>query len=122
MPYEFTQEDYSKFSQDIINAGGDQATLTSVLADMSGTVVDAIAKASVDTQKLNDITAENERLKSANMELFLRVGAKDSEKLAGTNKGQANDETPAEDDGRTPTQSYMERFFASLDNNKSEKE
>lgn len=122
MPYEFTQEDYSKFSQDIINAGGDQATLTSLLADMSGTVVDAIAKATVDSKKLEDISAENDRLKSANMELFLRVGAKDSEKLAGTTKGQAQDETTEDDDGRTPTQSYMERFFASLDINKSEKE
>lgn len=111
MPYEFTQEDFSKFSTDIIGAGGDQATLTSLLADMSGTYTDAIAKAIADGKRLEDVTAENERLKEANMALFLRVGEKDSEKLPQNNQ-QPQHET---DDGKTATQSYMEQYFTSLD-------
>lgn len=112
MPYEFTQEDFSKFSTDILNAGGDQATLTSVLADMSGTVTDSIAKAVADGKRLEDITQENERLKKANMELFLRVGAENTENLA---KNQQQDTQEDVNDGKNPVDRYMDKYFASLD-------
>lgn len=111
MPYEFTQEAFSKFSTDVLNAGGDQATLTSVLADMSGTITDSIALSVANGKKLDDVMAENERLKKANMELFLRVGAQNSEELS---KGQ-NTDTQEEDDGINPVERYMNNYFASLD-------
>ena len=79
MPYSFTVEDFNKFSQDIIAAGGDQASLTSLLADMGGTFTEAVAKDMATGEKLTTVTAENERLKTANMDLFLRVGTKVAE-------------------------------------------
>lgn len=79
MPYAFTVEDFNKFSQDIIQAGGDQASLTSLLADMGGTFTEAVAKDIATGETLTTVKAENERLKTANMDLFLRVGSKVAE-------------------------------------------
>lgn len=111
MPYEFTPEDFSKFSEDIIKAGGDQATLTSLLADMQGTYTDAIAKSMADTRTLETTTAENERLKAANYQLFLRVGEKDTEKIPG-HQPQHNEEKPLD------TSDYMQSYFNKLDGGK----
>lgn len=104
MPYSFTQEDYNKFSEDIIAAGGDQATLTTLLADMGGTVTDAIAKDIADTEKVTSVTAENERLKKANMDLFLRVGSP-----VQTGQPEPEPEKPI------TTAEYMKKYFDSLE-------
>lgn len=106
MPYSFTAEDFNKFSEDIINAGGDQATLTTLLADMNGTIVDAIAKDVASTEQVNTVTAENERLKKANMDLFLRVGY--------NSQPQQENNQSFEDDEIT-TSEYMKKYFNSLD-------
>lgn len=107
MPYVFTSEDFNKFSDDIIKAGGDQATLTTLLADMGTTVTEAIAKAVTDAEQVATVTAENERLKKANMDLFLRVG---SQATTPTNDNQ-------HEDGEEPmdTSTYMRQYFNALD-------
>lgn len=103
MPFEFTPESYRDFSEQIINAGGDQATLTSVLADMQGTFTDQIALATKQAADVEAITAENERLKTSNMELFLRVGA---------NQQQNNQQSQQQETETTmDTKSYMENYF-----------
>ena len=40
--YEFTQDSFRQFSEDIIAAGGDQATLTTILSQMQDVIVDNI--------------------------------------------------------------------------------
>lgn len=78
MPYEFTAEDWSKFTNDIISANGDQATLTTILADMGDTIVTSRTALDESRNAETRIKEENERLKSANMQLFLRVGEQDT--------------------------------------------
>ena len=101
MPYAFTPEDFSKFSDDVIKAEGDQATLTSLLADMQGTITDAIAKDVAATEKLETTEKENERLRKANMDLFLRVG-----------KSVNPEETkPKPEEKPKDTAAYMREYF-----------
>lgn len=74
MPYAFNQESYRQFQEDILAAGGDQATLTSVLADMQNTMVESMALVETTRAENETILNENTRLKDANMKLFLQVG------------------------------------------------
>lgn len=104
MPYEFTPEGFNQFSEDVLKAEGDQATLTTLLADMQGTITEAIAKDRVNQQTVDTVTAENTRLRAANMTLFLRVGAdaRDGDK-----------EQPNEQEEEKPmdTADYMREYF-----------
>lgn len=104
MPYEFTAEDFNKFSEDILKAEGDQATITTILADMNTTVTDAIARDIQSKTAVETVTAENDRLKKANMELFLRVG---------TPVQQVPDKKESEEP--QGTKAYMASYFAKLD-------
>ena len=74
MPYAFTPDDYSRFQEDIIQAGGDQASLTTILSDFQGTFLESKAVVDSTQADMERLTAENQRLKDANMTLFLRVG------------------------------------------------
>lgn len=107
MPYEFTAEEFNRFSEEIIKAGGDQATVTTLLADMNGTITEAIARDVASSEKVTTVTAENERLKKANMDLFLRVGAQAAG--GGEPDKQTTPETPPS------TKTYMETYFSRLD-------
>lgn len=113
MPYEFTSDGYSKFSEDILKAEGDQATLTSLLADMQATVTEAIAKQTVDSERVQTVESENDRLRRANMDLFLRVGEQ-ARQQTGEKPRESEDSPPVD------TKSYMRQYFESL--NKKEKE
>lgn len=105
MAYDFTQEGFRKFSEDLIAAKGDQATVTSLLADMQDTFNDNIG-ALANTNKTNeDLTAENKRLKDANMELFLRIGTQREE----INSQRHEEEKPMS------TKDYMSKYFESLE-------
>lgn len=75
MAYEFTQDSFRQFSEEVISAGGDQATLTTLLSQMQDVIIDNIGKMEQLTQNNESVTKENERLKSANMDLFLRIGS-----------------------------------------------
>lgn len=75
MAYEFTQDSFREFSEAVISAGGDQATLTTLLSQMQDVIIDNIGKMEQLTQNNENVTKENERLKSANMDLFLRIGS-----------------------------------------------
>lgn len=110
MPYNFTAEDFNKFSEDILKAEGDQATLTSLLADMNGTITDAIAKDVANTEKVDTVTAENKRLRDANMQLFLRVGQVVDKQDKETSK--EDDEKPHGIDD------YMQSYFEKIDKEK----
>lgn len=92
MPYDFTADSFKKFQEDVIKAEGDQATLTTLLADMQGTFVEAIAKDATMTDKVSVVTAENERLRNANMELFLRVGQKAADDAGVSGRNQEPEE------------------------------
>lgn len=72
--YVFTQDSFRQFSEDIIAAGGDQATLTTILSQMQDVIVDNIGVLQKTQQTADSVAKENERLKSANMDLFLRIG------------------------------------------------
>ena len=73
MAYEFTQDSFRQFSEEVISAGGDQATLTTLLSQMQDVIIDNIGKMEQLTQNNENVTKENGRLKSANMDLFLRM-------------------------------------------------
>lgn len=105
MPYQFTPEEFNRFSEEVLNAGGDQATLTTLLADMGSTVTEAIASGISATERVNTVTAENERLRNANMELFLRVG----------NQNTAVIEPEQEPATLMDTRQYMKQYFSSLE-------
>lgn len=113
MPYEFTPESFNKFSEDIIKAGGDQATVTSLLADMQATFTAGVAKDIANAESLKTVTAENERLRNANMDLFLRVG---SQAVSSIKKESV--EEPEGDEKPLTTSGYMNDYFARLEANK----
>lgn len=102
MPFDFTQDAFRDFSDQVLKAEGDQATLTSLLADMQGTYTEQLALAAKQTQDMEKINAENERLKATNMELFLMVGA---------NKQQTTQPQDPEPDKDMDTAAYMEKYF-----------
>lgn len=107
MAYEFTQDSYRQFSEAIIEAKGDQATLTTILSDMQDTFNKGIADLTATNETNSNITKENERLKQANMDLFLRLGTPQEE-----NKPQPQETKPVS------TKEYMENYFQKLDNSK----
>lgn len=76
MGYEFTVEDYNKFTQDLVESGGDQAVMSTLLADMQATFLEAVASNSRLAQDNETVKLENERLKNANMDLMYRLGQK----------------------------------------------
>lgn len=104
MPYEFTQDAYRQFSEAILGANGDQATLTTILSDMQDTFNRGIADLAATTETNGNVTKENERLKQANMDLFLRLGTPQE-----PNKPQPEPEKPMS------TKEYMEHYFEKLD-------
>ena len=105
MPYEFTQDGYRDFSEKIIAAGGDQATVTSILADMQDTINDNIGKLTKLTEDNKTITAENDRLRNANMDLFLRIGSQNPEGGAGGQNQMQEDTKPV------TISEYMDSLF-----------
>lgn len=105
MPYDFTSDDFKKFSEDIIQADGDQATITTILADMQTTVFDAIGDSLNKAKELQKIQDENARLLKANMDLFLRTG---------TQKPEEKDKE-VEDKKDLTTSDYMESYFNKID-------
>ena len=105
MAYEFTQDGYRAFSQAIIDANGDQATITSILADMQDTYNDTIGVVTKLAEDNKTITAENERLRNANMDLFLRIG---------TAKEDIQNNSPAPEKSIS-TAEYMENYFKKLE-------
>lgn len=104
MPYEFTQDAYREFSEAIIGANGDQATLTTILSDMQDTFNKGIADLTATTENNTNISKENERLKQANMDLFLRLGTPQEE-----NKPAPEPAKPMS------TKEYMDAYFAKLE-------
>lgn len=114
MPYEFTAEEFNRFSEEILKAEGDQATLTSLLADMNGTITGAIAKDMAQTEKVNTVTAENDRLRKANMDLFLRVGQ------VMENPGPSGQQQ-TEEPKKITTADYMTQYFEKVDTQKGGK-
>lgn len=102
MPYDFTQDGFRQFSEAVIAAGGDQATLTTILADMQTTYEANIGNLANASKTIEDTSKENERLRKANMDLFLRIGADPKEKPAQTQEP----ETPPMDCAQ-----YMEKYF-----------
>lgn len=107
MPYDFTPEGFSQFSEAIVNAEGDQATITSLLADMQGTFVEAVAASQAMTGDMERIQAENARLLDANSKLFLRVG----QQINQENGFKVTKEAPKQ----LSTSQYMTDYFAKLD-------
>lgn len=105
MAYNLSQDDFRKFTEDVLGANGDQATLTTILADMQDTVFNGIGQIEKLTKTTDDLDKENARLRSANMELFLRIGDsnKESSKQTETQKEPLS------------TSEYMEKYFDKLE-------
>lgn len=107
MAYEFTQDSFRQFSEDVIGAKGDQATLTTLLSDMQDTFTKGIADLAATNETNGTVTKENERLKQANMDLFLRLGTPQE-----PNKPASEPEKPVS------TSDYMEKYFERLEKSK----
>lgn len=106
MPYEFTQDAFRQFTADVIAANGDQATLTTILADMQDTAFNSMGQIESLNKDKNTLTQENERLRNANMELFLKIGDQ-------AQKPQ-EDGKPKEKEPES-TRDYMEKYFNKLE-------
>lgn len=109
MAYEFTVDSYRTFSDDIINANGDQATITSRLADMQDAFTNSIGRLTKAEQDAESLKQENERLRQANLDLFLRIG--ESAKPSTSNQ-------PADEDVVEGVDEYMNKFFDKLEGKK----
>lgn len=107
MPYEFTQDSYREFSEAILGANGDQATLTVLLSDMQDTFNQGIADLTATRETNDSVSKENERLKQSNMDLFLRLGTPES-----PNQQQQEPEKPLS------TAEYMEQYFKRVESKK----
>lgn len=102
MPYEFNPESFTRFTQDILNANGDQATITDVIGDMSDTMTDAFSAMAKAKEDIDTITAERDRLRDTNSRLILRVGSFDKQ------NGAPEQEKPE----RVTTKSRLEKYIA----------
>ncbi|UWF79990.1 MAG: scaffolding protein [Bacteriophage sp.] len=74
MPFEFTTDAWNEFTKKVLEANGDQATLTTLLSDMQDTFTTGITTQGELDKTNKSLKEENGRLKEANMSLFLRVG------------------------------------------------
>ena len=74
MSFEFTTDAWSDFTRQVLEAKGDQATLTTILSDMQDTCTTGITTQEELDKTNKSLKEENGRLKEANMSLFLRVG------------------------------------------------
>lgn len=79
MPYEFNPESFTRFTQDILAANGDQATITNHIGEMADTMTDAFAAIQKAQEDISTITAERDRLRDTNSRLILRVGSFDKQ-------------------------------------------
>ena len=104
MAFEFTPEGYQKFSQAVLDANGDQATLTGILADMQETFSGAVSTVADNTAKITTLEQDNQRLLAKTMDLFLRVGQT-------INQQQG---TPAPAQKTQSTAEYMHEYLAKL--------
>ena len=108
MPSAFTPEDYSRFQSAILEAEGDQATLTSILSDFQDTFTASFAQVNSMSADNSRILAENQRLKQTNLELFQRIGTP----LQQIPKTEP--EEPPESKYKNVDE-YMQDFFSTLD-------
>lgn len=115
MPYTFSAEDFSKFMNDVLKANGDQATLTSLLSDMQGTVSDAIISSQKDKADVERITTENNRLREANFNYFNQIGEFNKNRASLEKQKPDSDPDDAEESG---TAEYMADYFKRLDDKK----
>ena len=74
MPYDFTPDGFSKFTEAVIGAEGDQATVSTLQADMQGTFIESVASQQSLQNDMQNLRSENNRLLEANSKLFLKVG------------------------------------------------
>ncbi len=109
MPFELTPESYRNFSDQVIKAEGDQATLTTLLADMQETFTQAIASDNAARERVATIEAENKRLLEANMKLFLRTG----EEASSQSQPKAKEEEKPQS-----VSGYLESYFEEVDKEK----
>lgn len=105
MPYDFTQDSFRQFNDDIIKAGGDQATVTTILADMQDTVFNNIGIMENLNKDKETLTKENERLRQANMDLFLRIGQ----------QATAPEPSKQQEQETMSTSEYMEKYFEKME-------
>lgn len=112
MPYEFTADDFTKFTDDILKAEGDQATLTAAIIDMQGTITEAIAQNTQATEQLAKLSEENQRLRERNLELFYQVG-NEQRRRAGIPAQELDEQIPEEKSKGTAE--YMLDYFNKLE-------
>ena len=73
-----TREEFTQAIQ-AIGTCEDDAERRTLLTNLSDNVIADYELFETTTQQVNDLTSANERLRSANMELFLKVGSKPPE-------------------------------------------
>ena len=91
-----TQQEHNDLTRQILAAGNDQATLTSLLTRLSDDYNDQLGQIAQLNESNTNNTAEVERLRNANMELFLKIPSQNTPPIgaAGT---PAADEPPSFD-------------------------
>lgn len=111
MAYEFTQDGYKQFSEDILKTNGEQGLMTAVLTDMQLTITEALATADATRADYEQMKAENDRLKESNMQLYLRNGEQ-AKQLSSINQGTMTPQMPEVPPEKKGIDSYMEKFLA----------
>ena len=70
-----TLQEFKDTTEKVIGSLGDQGEVTKLLADLTQGFSDEVSARTDTDTKLQQVTAENNKLKEDNMNLFLRVSA-----------------------------------------------
>lgn len=92
-----TMDEWNELTRNIITNAGDPAQLTSMLNQATEAFSEEMTNRINNDEQLNKFKEENERLRSANLDLFLKLG------------DQAKDKVPNGGPGQPPKPSAEER-------------
>ena len=102
-----TSEEHTQIIQEIATNLGDQAKVTTLLTKLSEDYTETSAKISEYDAKVPQLEQDMESLRSANMKLFLKVGAEIKDPIPPT---PPTPPTPPNDNGGTETDPYEKLF------------
>lgn len=91
-----TLEEWNELTQKIVQNGGDLAVLTSLVTQATDAFSEHVKGETEAVMKVEQLTKENEGLRKANMDLFVRIGQQTADELNKETKDEAEKITIAD--------------------------